>query len=124
MARVGDHAGEPGEAIAPERRLDDPALVLPHLILAGEQAITEYQTAGFRQAYALVIVGRVVRQDVLGVIGVVEEVESLGAHGELDHIAELAGRVGEHGQPVEPELAQQARHREQRRPGVVASAAV
>ena len=61
-----------------EHRLDHLALLAPQLALAGQQAVAE-RPPGVHQADALVVVGRVVGEHVLGVVGVVEEVQRLRA---------------------------------------------
>ena len=116
-ARVRDHAGEAGHALAAERRGDHLALPPPGLPLAGQQPVAQCP-AGLGKPHSLAVVRGVVGQHVLGVIGMVEEVDGLGSHVEPDHVPVLAGRVGQQAQPVAPELAQQPGDRAQRRPRV------
>ncbi len=95
-----------GDPLVLEDRLDLPALLAPELALAGQQAVAE-RPSGLGQADALVVVGGVVRQHVLGVVGVVEEVERLGAHGDPDRVPVLRRGGAHQFEPVPHQPAQQ-----------------
>src|SRR3569833_1351140 len=78
--------------------------------------------AGLLQADALVVVRRVVREDVLGQVGVVHQVHRLGADGDADDVAVGAGVVAHEREAVGEELLQQPERRPARRTGHAATA--
>ena len=88
-------------------RLGDAPLAEPEFALARQQAVAE-RHAQFVVERALVIVARVVLQDVANVGRVRDEVATPRANPEIHHIAETAGGAQEHLRRIASERRQHA----------------
>jgi hypothetical protein len=88
-----------GDAAVREGRLHDAALLAPKGALAGQEAVAE-RPPGVHEPDALVVVGGVVGEDVLGVLRVIEEVQGLGPDRQFRRVAEPVGRGHHHAEPV------------------------
>ena len=98
--------------LAMKGRLRDAPLAQPEFVLARQQAVAERHPQ-FVVERALVIVARVVLQDVANVRGVRDEVAASRADLEIDDVAELAGGAQEHAGRIASDRRQ---HAEDRKP--------
>ena len=93
-AAIGHGAGQRRDALAMKRRLRDAPLPQPEVVLARQQAVAERHPQ-FVVERALVIVARVVLQDVTHVRGVGNEVAASRADLEIGDVAEaMCGSSG------------------------------
>ena len=114
---VGNHVGERREPVPLEGLVNNLALPVPQLVLAGQQAITE-EPPGLRQADALVVIAGVVGQHMLGVLRVVEVVQGLRPDPEANHITVFGRGIGQQAETIPAQLREQARRGTARRSGI------
>ncbi len=108
--RIGHHTGQRRDALAMKRRLRDAALPQPEVALAGQQAVAK-QYPQFVVERALVIVARVVLQNVTNVGGIGHEVAVPRTDLEVDDLAVAASGVHEYGGRIPPHGGQHAKER-------------